>query len=648
MKIIEQTSIKKKLTWVIMLTSLITLTTACIAFSIYEFNKFRTTVVEEMSSMALMIGFNSTAPLEFHDNNEGKEVLEAFRADPRIIVAQIFDAKGKEFATYQTSDLNDLSIPIKPRNDGDYFEEGYLSIYKPIIHREDRIGTIHILMDSLEMEKRFREYAMIVLGVVLCSSFTAYLFSFFLQRTISKPVIHLAETAERVSRDNDYSIRAEKKSNDEVGILIQRFNQMLSQIQERDIALKTAQNNLEDRVKVRTHELNLAKEEAEKSNLAKSDFLSRMSHELRTPMNAILGFGQLLSFDEKEPLTESQKSRVNEILTAGNHLLELINELLDLARVESGKLTLSLEEVNFMEVINEVVSIISPLASQRNIQIISPDPHNASISILADRTRLKQALLNLMANAVKFNQENGSITLEIEDARDDRVIIHIVDTGRGVPEDKLETLFESFNRLDADDTGVEGTGIGLNITKKLVELMDGTITVDSVLGEGSRFSIELAKGGNLESSEEELVFRPVKKMPQVSKDHKYTLLYVEDNPANLEVVEQILSNREEINLLTAFEAQLGIELANFQQPDLILMDINLPGMDGITAMKHLKENKKTCNIPVIAMSANAMQSQIDNALVAGFDSYITKPIELEFFLKTIFHHLNFTNNETRA
>jgi signal transduction histidine kinase/ActR/RegA family two-component response regulator len=639
MRFLSLNSIKKKLTSVIMITSLVALMTACVAFAIYEFVQFRTTMVKEMSSMAHMIGFNSTAPLEFNDSEEGQEVLQAFRADRRIILAQIFNVKGQVFASYQTPDLKDIIIPDKPWSDGEFFEDGNISIFKPIIHREDRIGTVHIIMDSRVLRKRFKEYGMIVVGVIVCSSIVALLFSFLLQRTITYPILHLAHIAESVSSERDFSLRAESKSNDEVGVLIQRFNQMLAQIQERDIALKIGRDNLEERVKIRTQELNLAKEEAEKSNQAKSDFLARMSHELRTPMNAILGFGQILIYSKKEPLTVFQKDMVDEILTAGNHLLELINELLDLARIESGKLLLPLEEVFFRDVLNEVVSIISPLAEQKNLQVTLPESAEMGFTVIANPTRLKQVLLNLMSNAVKFNRENGSIVWEIGEAKKGRVIIHIVDTGRGMPNEKLGSLFESFNRMDADDTGIEGTGIGLNITKKLIELMDGTIAVESVLDEGSRFSIELSKGKNLDPTDEKLVIVPSIKASQEINDQIYTILYVEDSPANISLVQTIFSDHKNIFLLTAEEARLGIDMANDRQPNLILMDINLPGMNGVTAMKQLRANKNTSNIPIIAVSANAMQSQIDKALLEGFDSYITKPIKVDQFLEVIFHHL---------
>ena len=230
--------------------------------------------------------------------------------------------------------------------------------------------------------------------------------------------------------------------------------------------------------------------------------------------------------------------------------------------------------------------------------------------------------------------------MEIEETHEDRVILHVTDTGRGIPKERQDSLFESFNRLDADETGVEGTGIGLNITKNLIELMAGSISVESVVGEGSRFTVELPKGANTEDSEEKMVVTPTLKKANPDRGPRHTLLYVEDNHANMTLVQKILSEREEVQLLTAPDAKLGISLAKSHLPDLILMDINLPGMDGITAMVHLRANKQTRNIPILAVSAHALKSEVGNAMESGFDSYITKPIMVEAFLETIDHYLN--------
>jgi signal transduction histidine kinase/CheY-like chemotaxis protein/ABC-type amino acid transport substrate-binding protein len=387
-----------------------------------------------------------------------------------------------------------------------------------------------------------------------------------------------------------------------------------------------------------------AKDDAEKASQAKSEFLSRMSHELRTPMNAILGFGQLLEYDSKEPLTRSQKTKVSEILKAGNHLLGLINEVLDLSSVESGQLFLSLENVNVNEVMQETLLLIAPLAQQRNIQIENrvldiPNP----IFILADRTKLKQVLLNLISNAVKYNCDNGSVILDCEQGSKKRVQIKISDTGKGISKEQQVYIFKPFNRLDAKNSDIEGTGIGLTITKRLLETMDGSITLESELGQGSGFTIELPEGQKTQPPEN-FDSSKVKEEPQSSHEQMYTLLYVEDNPANLKLVEQALEIRSDIKLLSAARAQLGIDLARAHQPDLILMDIDMPEMDGIQAMKILQNHEETCNIPIIAVSANAMQSDIENGMKIGFKAYITKPFNIEKLFMEIDRSLKTENS----
>lgn len=379
-------------------------------------------------------------------------------------------------------------------------------------------------------------------------------------------------------------------------------------------------------------ELESARDMAEKANLAKSDFLSSMSHELRTPLNAILGFAQLMESSSPPP-TPAQKRNIDQILKAGWYLLELINEILDLALIESGTATLSHEPVSLVEVMLECRAMIETQAQKRGISMSFPR-FAAPCYVSADRTRVKQVLINLLFNAIKYNRPEGSVVVEYALIAPNSIRVCVRDTGEGLDAEQLGQLFQPFNRLGRE-ASEEGTGIGLMVTKRLVELMGGTIGVESTVGVGSMFWFELSLTNPPLPAASQAEHVETSQARESDGTPLRTVLYVEDNPANLELVEQLIARRPELRLLSVADGNLGVEFARVYQPDAILMDINLPGISGLEALRILRADPVTAHIPVIAISANAVPRDIARALEAGFQCYLTKPIKVDQFMEAL-------------
>ena len=401
----------------------------------------------------------------------------------------------------------------------------------------------------------------------------------------------------------------------------------------------TERKRLDQVLQEKNVELESARSVAEKANLAKSDFLSSMSHELRSPLNAILGFAQLMESDTPPP-TPAQKESIAQILQAGWHLLTLIDDILDLAKVEAKQVPLSREPVSLAEVMVECQGMIEPQAQQRGIRLVFPG-FDVPCFVLADRTRVKQVLINLLSNAIKYSQPKGTVEVKCTGNAPERIRVSVGDTGAGLSPEQLAQLFQAFNRLGQEAGVEEGTGIGLVVAKRLVELMGGVIGVDSTVGEGSVFWFELSSVAephlSMEGAEAAALAQP--QAPRGSRPH--TLLYVEDNPANLKLVEQIIARHPDIHLLTAVDGNSGIEIARGSLPDLILMDINLPDINGFEALRILRSEPATARIPVIAVSASAMPLDVERGLKAGFFRYLTKPIKVTKFMEAMDEALNF-------
>ncbi|MGZ8289888.1 MAG: ATP-binding protein [Telluria sp.] len=655
---IRMRSLRQKLAAVVMLTTLVALLVSVGALIGYDLRQYHRALLGDMSTQAELLGHMTSAALTFDDERLANENLALLRIRPLVRAGAIYDARGKLFAFY-TAPGEARDVPAGPQGESVQIAGNNLTLFKRIVENGELLGTVYLRADYAMMSRTL-DYAGMALLITTVAMLLAFLLTRRLGRFVTAPISAIAEVAREVVSTRDYSRRAPRTSADEAAELVDSFNTMLTEIEQRTGELEDSNRaiareaeeraraqqevmrlneQLEVRVQERTlqletanAELEVAMEEAKKANQAKSAFLSAMSHELRTPLNAILGFAQILTSEALPSTLPQKKEFAGHILKSGRHLLTLINEILDLAKVEAGAMALSLEPVALGEVLSECRTMIEPIATGRGIRVLFPEDCKAVVS--ADRTRLKQVLLNLLSNAVKYNREAGAVVLDVSVAAPGRARVSVQDTGFGLSAEQLDLLFQPFNRLGQENSAEEGTGIGLVLTRRLVELMDGAIGVSSRVGVGSVFWIELP----LTEPHAVTIEGGASALPANARHDAgvaHTLLYVEDNPANLKLVEEIVRFRPELRLLSAHDGHLGIEMARAHIPDLILMDLNLPCISGTDALKTLRSDPRTSHIPVIALTANAMPRDVERGLEAGFFRYLTKPINIDEFTEAV-------------
>src|SRR5437660_3560962 len=643
MKRSRDSSITKRLTRMNILVSGSALLIACAVFVAYDWITFREAMVHNLSIEAQIAGSNSISALLFNDPQSAENTLAALKAARNIVSAGIYTLDGRPFATYSRDGSGDiLTMPAAPpgQTEMHLFRGGQLVVARKIVFEGKPTSIVYIRSDLEEMNHRLKRYAGIA-GIVLAACLVARLLvASRYQRAFAKPIVRLAEITRIVSREKNYSLLATPTGNrDEPDILIHAFNDMLGQIRQRDEALRDAHRELEQRVEARTAELAAANKElgrqnreVERATQLKSQFLASMSHELRTPLNAIVGFSDLLAEKTADHLTDKQKRFVGHVRNGARHLLQLINDILDLSKIESGLLELRRESFGISEALPEVLSVVRPLAMAKKIHV---EYTEENLSVHADRVRFKQILYNLLSNAVKFTPEGGRVRVESSN-NGTLVSISVRDTGLGIRPEDQQLIFEEFRQAGETTRGVkEGTGLGLAITKRLVERQGGTIQVISELGKGSCFTFTLPAGRETAETRREGVITENREAEPDIEREKPLVLVVDDEPPARELLASYLEGAGYAVKAVGSGAE-AVDTARQLKPDAMTLDILMPGGSGFGTLSELKKTAVTAQIPIIVVS---VVDQKEMAFTLGAAEYLVKPVQKSALLAALRKHL---------
>src|SRR5437773_1131971 len=645
-------SFKWKLTLSLMVTSVISLLTACATFFLYDRYLFRDSMVKELQTTANVISAGSQSAMRSRDKAALDNALSALKDKDQIVAAVVYSSDEAPISSYLKNKDSGETIPSKPSQLKNSFAGDYLSIFRPIVSDGKPIGTVYLKADlTQQLQGRFNRYANIVAMVMLISCLVAFLISYKLQPLIAKPVMDLVRTAKVVTEKKDYLVRAHKVSDDEVGALIDAFNQMLTVIQQRDAELQQANDmleiynqNLEKKVQERTAELTRATAEAqeakttaEQANRAKSAFLANMSHELRTPLNAIIGYSEMLQEDAQDLGEKHSIADLQKIHSAGKHLLGLINDVLDISKIEAGKMDLFLETIDVPAMVQDVVNTIRPLVQKNGNTLTVECPENLG-PMRADATKVRQALFNLLSNACKFT-DKGTISLQVSRERTNRAghfTFRVSDSGIGMTPEQVSQLFRAFTQADASTTRkYGGSGLGLAITRHFCQMMGGEVTAESEVGKGSAFTVKLPAvviSPKLEKHEtaEFIKAQRVSEAPPGAS----TILVIDDDPTVHDLMRRFLT-KEGFRVAIAPGGKEGIQLAKELKPDLITLDVLMAETDGWSVLTALKADPDTADIPVIILT---MFDDKEMGFALGASDYMTKPINRDRLVNVLRKH----------
>src|SRR5437660_946580 len=633
-------SIKRKLILMTMLTSSIALLLSWASFLIYDLISSRSLLTQDLATQAEIIGYNSAAAMAFRDQTAATATLSALTAKADIVGAVLYSPNGKMFARYFRREeiLPDVQ-PTCSQKKSYRFEGQYLEVCHEVTLNGDRVGTLFLMSDMRQWSMRAQRYAKICFVFALMSAFLAFLVSSKLQKLISGPIMHLEDTMKMVSANKNYEVRAVKSYSDEIGSLMDGFNAMLSDIQQRDTALRGANEELQTRTqeleeeitqrRQAQEELLKAKHVAEEASRAKSTFLANMSHELRTPLNAIIGYSEMLEEEARGSENSGNIQDLQKIQAAGKHLLSLINDVLDLSKIEAGKMTLHLETFDVTGMIEEIVATLQP-AVEKNRNTLHVRLADQVGMMRADITKVRQILFNLLSNACKFT-DHGSISVDVDRRLDDGrdwIRFEVVDSGIGIGAKQKENLFKEFAQADTSIARkYGGTGLGLAISYRFVQLMKGRIRVQSEPGRGATFTVDLPAQVRIEapdSAQAEGTSDTPGPAPAVKPDRD-PILVIDDDAAVRDLMSRFLTKLD-FNVIAAGSGEEGLRLARQVRPGIITLDVVMPDRDGWSILNQLKEEPELSEIPVI------MVTIVDNqalGLELGASNYLVKPVDRE-------------------